>query len=67
VKAGDSVVFRADPDLYGVGTIRGVLKNGMLAIDFDGQVDHFKAMELELASVYYERPGQPSATSQLRA
>jgi hypothetical protein len=49
----DYVVYLGDPDLFGVGRIRGVLKDGRLAVEFDGTVDHFDAQELELASVFY--------------
>lgn len=53
MKAGDHVVFLAEPELYGLGVIRGVLADGRLAVEFDGQVDHFGPFELELASVFY--------------
>lgn len=50
---GDFVVYLKAPELYGLGVIRGVLKDGRLAVEFDGQVDHFDAQELELAALFY--------------
>lgn len=54
---GDFVVFLAEPELYGLGVIRGVLRDGRLSVEFDGAVDHFDAQELELASVFYPSGG----------
>jgi hypothetical protein len=54
MKAGDHVVYLADPTLYGVGTIERTLPGGRIVVrfeDVDGE-EQFAPEELELAEVW---------------
>jgi hypothetical protein len=55
VQAGDEVVYRRAPMLFGIGTIEQVLADGRLVVTFEDETsEQFRPDELELASAWAE-------------